>query len=176
MSSTASGLRSRSLAAGPEQGGPGRRDLHPAEAFVHLDGPATKTGRTPRRWTPILAKKRSKPPGRDGPLAESTGVPALTAGGGGWTAPEAPPPEMAGGKAGDAGSDCGGAVVEEVDGEEDVGEVCDGEGDHAEEGGLGAGWGEVGVEVCEGEGELAAVEDGAEWAVEELEIVGEWVR
>jgi hypothetical protein len=73
---------------------------------------------------------------------------------------------MACGETGDAGCDCGGAVVEEVDCEEDVGEVCDWEGDHAEEGGLGAGWGEVGVEVCESEGELAAVEDGAEWAVE----------
>jgi hypothetical protein len=83
---------------------------------------------------------------------------------------------MARGQPGDAGCDCGGAVVEEVDCEEDVGKVCDWEGDHAEEGGLGAGWGEVSVEVCESEGELAAMEDGAERAVEELKNKGEWLR
>ena len=40
------------------------------------------------------------------------------------------------------------AIVEEVDGEEDVGEVGDREGDHPDEGGLGAGWRQVGG-VCE---------------------------
>jgi hypothetical protein len=149
--------RSHGLTRSPEQRRPWRHDVHTTEPLVHLDGAPTETADAPGRRS-FLAKERAHPPRGDTPPTESARVPALVPRGGGGPAPYAPPPEVSGGEAGDACGDSAGAVVEEVDGEEDVGEVGDREGDHPEEGGLGAGRGEVGVEVCEGEGESAAVQ------------------
>ena len=131
--------------------------MHTTEPLMHLDGAPAETANTPGRRS-FLAKERAHPPRGDTPPTESAGVPMFVPrGGGGGPAPYAPPPEVSGGDAGDACGDRAGAVVEEVDGEEDVGEVGDREGDHPEEIGLGAGRREVGVEVCEGECECAAV-------------------
>ena len=79
------------------------------------------------------------------PPTKSARVPTLALRGGG-PAPYAPP-EVDGGD----GGDNGGGIVDEVD-DEEVEEVGDREGDHTEEGGLGAGRREVGVK---GEGECA---------------------
>ena len=82
--------------------------------------------------------------------------------------PDAPPPEVADDRAGDAARGACAALGEEVDADHDEGEVAHGEGDHAEEGGHRGGGRELGGEVDERHEPGARVHEGLEGEVQEL--------
>lgn len=108
----------------------------------------------------FLAQRAREPPWRCAPRPDRTCI------------PDAPPPEVADDRAGRAHCGSLGAGLQEVDGDEEVGEVDDGEREEPEEGRLRAGRGERGGEIDEHHEERARVYERFEGAIYALRREG----